>query len=108
MRQASTETVREETPLQIRLKRFSRTLTYIVAGITLIILATGLLTGRPFMDMLRISIVLAIAAVPEGLPIAVTIIQVIGMTRKILKRNGLVQKLLAVETLGSVNSNLYR
>lgn len=95
------ETVREETPLQIRLKRFSRTLTYIVAGITLIILATGLMTGRPFMDMLRISIVLAIAAVPEGLPIAVTVIQVIGM-RKILKRNGLVQKLLAVETLGSV------
>jgi len=95
------ETVREETPLQIRLKRFSRTLTYIVAGITLIIFATGLLTGRPFMDMLRISIVLAIAAVPEGLPIAVTVIQVIGM-RKILKRNGLVQKLLAVETLGSV------
>jgi Ca2+-transporting ATPase len=95
------EKVREETPLQIRLKRFSRTLTYIVAGITLVILATGLLTGRSFMDMLRISIVLAIAAVPEGLPIAVTVIQVIGM-RKILKRNGLVQKLLAVETLGSV------
>jgi Ca2+-transporting ATPase len=95
------ETVREETPLQIRLKRFSRTLTYIVAVITLVILATGLLTGRPFIDMLRVSIVLAIAAVPEGLPIAVTVIQVIGM-RKILKRNGLVQKLLAVETLGSV------
>lgn len=95
------ETGREETPLQIRLKRFSRTLTYIVAGVTLAIVVVGLMSGRPILEMLRISIVLAIAAVPEGLPIAVTIIQVIGM-RKILRRNGLVQKLLAVETLGSV------
>jgi Ca2+-transporting ATPase len=95
------ETEREETPLQVRLRKFSRTLTYIVAGVTLVILAVGLVSGRPILEMLRISIVLAIAAVPEGLPIAVTVIQVIGM-RKILKRNGLVQKLLAVETLGSV------
>jgi Ca2+-transporting ATPase len=51
--------------------------------------------------MLRVSIILAIAAVPEGLLIAVTVILVLGM-RKILKRNGLVKKLLAVETLGSV------
>ncbi len=57
--------------------------------------------GRPFLEMLRVSIVLAIAAVPEGLLIAVTVILVLGM-RKILKRQGLVKKLLAVETLGSV------
>ena len=57
--------------------------------------------GGKFLDMLRVSIVLAIAAVPEGLLIAVTVILVLGM-RKILKRQGLVKKLLAVETLGSV------
>ena len=57
--------------------------------------------GGKFLDMLRTSIILAIAAVPEGLLIAVTVILVLGM-RKILKRNGLVKKLLAVETLGSV------
>lgn len=57
--------------------------------------------GRSFLDMLRTSIILAIAAVPEGLLIAVTVILVLGM-RKILKRNGLVKRLLAVETLGSV------
>lgn len=91
----------EETPLQVRLKAFSRTLTYLVVGLTAAILVTGLLTGRPFLDMVRTSIILAIAAVPEGLLIAVTVILVIGM-RKILKRNGLVKKLLAVETLGSV------
>ncbi|MCX6038528.1 MAG: cation-transporting P-type ATPase, partial [Chloroflexi bacterium] len=64
-------------------------------------LTTGLLMGTKFLDMLRTSIILAIAAVPEGLLIAVTVILVLGM-RKILKRNGLVKRLLAVETLGSV------
>ena len=95
------EHVEDDTPLQKRLKAFSKTLTWIVTGFTLAILAAGLLMGRGFLDMLRTSIILAIAAVPEGLLIAVTVILVIGM-RKILKRNGLVKKLLAVETLGSV------
>jgi len=95
------EHVEEDTPLQIRLKSFSKSLTYIVIGFTAAILITGLLLGNKFLDMLRVSIVLAIAAVPEGLLIAVTVILVLGM-RKILKRQGLVKKLLAVETLGSV------
>jgi Ca2+-transporting ATPase len=95
------EHVEEDTPLQVRLKTFSKVLTYIVIGFTLAILVVGLLMGREFLDMLRVSIILAIAAVPEGLLIAVTVILVLGM-RKILKRQGLVKKLLAVETLGSV------
>jgi Ca2+-transporting ATPase len=66
-----------------------------------VILTVGLVMGREFLDMLRTSIILAIAAVPEGLLIAVTVILVLGM-RRILKRNGLVKRLLAVETLGSV------
>jgi P-type Ca2+ transporter type 2C len=95
------EHVEEDTPLQARLKSFSKILTYVVIGFTLAILIVGLLMGREFLDMLRVSIILAIAAVPEGLLIAVTVILVLGM-RKILKRQGLVKKLLAVETLGSV------
>ena len=95
------EHVEDDTPLQKRLKAFSRTLTWIVVAFTAAILATGLIMGGAFLDMLRTSIILAIAAVPEGLLIAVTVILVIGM-RKILKRNGLVKRLLAVETLGSV------
>ncbi len=91
----------EETPLQVRLKAFSRTLSSFVLLLTAAILVVGMISGRPFLDMLRVSIILAIAAVPEGLLIAVTVILVLGM-RKILKRNGLVKKLLAVETLGSV------
>jgi Ca2+-transporting ATPase len=92
-----------DTPLQVRLKSFSQTLTRTVIIFTLAVLAAGLILGRGFLDMLRTSIILAIAAVPEGLLIAVTVILVLGM-RKILKREGLVKKLLAVETLGSVTT----
>ncbi|GAP12996.1 ATPase, P-type (transporting), HAD superfamily, subfamily IC [Longilinea arvoryzae] len=97
------EHAEEDTPLQARLKSFSKILTYIVVGATLVILVVGLMLGHKFFEMLRTSIILAIAAVPEGLLIAVTVILVLGM-RKILKRNGLVKRLLAVETLGSVTA----
>ncbi|MHB1317638.1 MAG: cation-translocating P-type ATPase [Anaerolineae bacterium] len=96
------EHVEVDTPLQTRLKTFSSTLTRIVVGFTLAILLVGMAMGNGFLSMLRTSIILAIAAVPEGLLIAVTMILVLGM-RKILKRKGLVKRLLAVETLGSVN-----
>ncbi len=90
-----------DTPFQIRLKAFSRILTILVVGFTGVILIAGLVMGRDFLDMLRIAIILAVAAVPEGLLIAVTVILVLGM-RKILSRKGLTRKLQAVETLGSV------
>ncbi|HOG47118.1 MAG TPA: cation-transporting P-type ATPase [Anaerolineae bacterium] len=95
------ESPEEETPLRRRLRRFSRGLSLLVAAVTAIILATGLLSGRPLLETIRVSIVLAIAAIPESLLIAVTIILVLGM-QAILARNGLVRKLSAVETLGSV------
>ena len=95
--------IEDETPLQVRLKAFSRTLTILVLVITAAIFTVGLTSGQPILHMLRVSIILAIAAVPEGLLIAVTVILVLGM-RKILKRNGLVKHLLAVETLGSVTT----
>jgi Ca2+-transporting ATPase len=91
----------EPTPLQIRLHGFGRSLTYLVIIVSILIFATGLLSGVSFLEMLKVSVVLAIAAIPEGLPIAVTMILVIGM-RAILRKKGLVKKLLAVETLGSV------
>jgi Ca2+-transporting ATPase len=97
------EEIEDETPLQVRLKAFSHTLTRLVLAITAVIFVVGLVSGRDFLQMLRVSIILAIAAVPEGLLIAVTVILVLGM-RKILKRNGLVKRLLAVETLGSVTT----
>ncbi len=91
----------EPTPLQMRLESFGRSLTYLVIAVSILIFIIGLLSGVEFLEMIKVSVVLAIAAIPEGLPIAVTMILVIGM-RAILRRKGLVKKLLAVETLGSV------
>jgi len=93
----------EQTPLQIRLEKFSKTLTYIVVAITFGIFVVGVASGLGVLEMVKTSIVLSIAAIPEGLLIAVTMILVLGM-RRILKRQGLVKKLLAVETLGSVTT----
>jgi Ca2+-transporting ATPase len=91
----------EDTPLQRRLHSFSKLLTYIVISVCVIILLVGLVSGIELLEMVKVSIVLAIAAIPEGLLIAVTMILTLGM-RSILRRNGLVKRLLAVETLGSV------
>lgn len=91
----------ESTPLQIRLSRFSRTLTYIVMSACVIVLLVGQFLGMEFTDLARTAVMLSVAAVPEGLVIAVTVILVSGM-RRILHRQGLVKRLIAVETLGSV------
>lgn len=95
------EPAEQETPLQVRLKAFSKTLTYIVIGFTVVIFTAGLFLTHNVWEMMRTSIILAIAAIPEGLLIAVTVILVVGM-RKLLKRKALVKRMLAVETLGSV------
>ena len=91
----------EETPLQKRLAAFSGTLTKLVIAVTGIMYIIGILSGKNPLDMVRVAIILAVAAIPEGLLIAVTVILVLGMKR-VLKRRGLVKRLLAVETLGSV------
>jgi Ca2+-transporting ATPase len=93
----------EATPLQIRLGQFGKSLTYLVIGLSIVIFIVGLLSDVPPLQMVMMAVVLAIAAIPEGLPIAVTMILVIGM-HSILRRQGLVKKLLAVETLGSVTT----
>lgn len=95
------EQAEQDTPLQVRLKAFSKTLTYIVIGFTAVIFTAGLFLTHNVWEMMRTSIILAIAAIPEGLLIAVTVILVVGM-RKLLKRKALVKRMLAVETLGSV------
>ena len=93
----------EGTPLQFRLEKFGKTLMYLVIFICVIIFITGILLKFSYLEMIELSVVLAIAAIPEGLIIAVTLILVIGM-KAILRRKGLVKKLLAVETLGSVST----
>jgi Ca2+-transporting ATPase len=94
------ETIEEKTPLQKKLEHFSKLLGLIIGGLCLLILLVGLLTGKSFFEMLLIAIAVAVAAIPEGLIVAVTVILAIGMQR-ILKKKALVRKLIAAETLGS-------
>lgn len=88
------------TPLQVKLTKFSQTLVWVILAICVLIFVFGVFYEENVWLMLRMAIILAIAAIPEGLPIAITVILAIGM-RRILKRHGLVKKLLAIETLGS-------
>lgn len=91
-----------KTPLQQRLGGLSRTLALIVLGAAGAIVVIGLLRGHGFLEMFETGVAVAVAAVPEGLVVALTVILALGMQR-ILKRKALVRKLLAAETLGSVS-----
>ncbi|MEK9165642.1 MAG: HAD-IC family P-type ATPase [Patescibacteria group bacterium] len=90
----------EESPLQKKLKGFARALGLIILAIAAVIFITGLWAGHNFKEMFLISIAVAVAALPEGLVVAVTVILALGMQR-ILRQKALVRKLVAVETLGS-------
>jgi len=96
------ETKDEYTPLQIQIKRFSWFLGWLMLGITGGIFLLGLLKGFPFKEIITISIAIAVAAIPEGLLVAVTVVLAIGM-QQMLKRKALVRHLIAAETLGSVS-----
>ena len=92
----------EPTPIQIKLTEFSKSIARLVLIICLIILIMGLIYGQDFLQMLEVAIVLSVSAIPEALPIAITVILALGM-RRILKRQGLVKKLISIETLGSTS-----
>ncbi len=96
---AFTRRKREQTPLQIRLEELGHRLVWICLGIVALVFALGFFRGTPLVENLLISISLAVAAIPEGLPAIVTIALSIGV-RKMAKRNALVRKLPSVETLG--------
>lgn len=89
-----------KTPLQENVVNVARFLTRIVLFALIGIFTLGLLRGEPVTELLLISIAIAVAAIPEGLPAAVTVVLAIGM-EAILSRGGLVRNLLAAETLGS-------
>ncbi len=96
------EAEEEKTPLQKRLTNFSKIIGIVVTFIAVFIFIEGVLTGNTFLEMFITSVAVAVAAIPEGLPVAMTVILALGMQR-ILKRKGLVRKLLAAETLGSTS-----
>ena len=92
-----------KTPLQIKLAGLSRILTYLVIGICVIIFGVQLLRDgigfETVLDSFMIAISLAVAAIPEGLATVVTIVLSIGVTN-MSRRNAIIRKLTAVETLG--------
>lgn len=90
----------EDTPLQKQLNKLGKFLGITTIVICIVVFLVGLLQGRELLEMFMVSISLAVAAIPEGLPAIVTIVLAIGMTRMV-KRNAIVKRLLAVETLGS-------
>lgn len=90
------------TPLEVRLNYLGKTLGKLAIGICTLIFIIALLQGRDLVTMFLISVSLAVASIPEGLAAIVAIVLSIGVTT-MSKRNAIVRKLSAVETLGSVN-----
>ncbi len=91
-----------QTPMQKRLEKLGRILAFVSLAIVIIIFLMGILRGENLKVMFMTAVSFAVAAVPEGLPTVVTIALALG-ARRMLSRNALVRKLMAVETLGSVN-----
>jgi len=105
------ETKAEKTPYQKRLAFLSKIIGIVVTLICIFIFILGLVTDykkegkiskEKFGEMFTTSVAVAVASIPEGLPVAMTVILALGMQR-ILKRQGLVRKMMAAETLGSTS-----
>ncbi|MDD9867949.1 MAG: HAD-IC family P-type ATPase [Candidatus Campbellbacteria bacterium] len=88
------------TPLQKATASLARFLTFIIVFAIALIFILGFLRGFPIADLFLTSIAVAVAAIPTGLPVAITFVLVLGMIT-LLKNGGLVRSLLATETLGS-------
>jgi P-type Ca2+ transporter type 2C len=91
-----------KTPLQQNLDRVGKSLARAAFVVVVVIVGLGLFRGRPFIEMLIFGVALAVAVVPEALPAVVTISLALGVKRMV-KRNALVRRLPAVETLGSTS-----
>ncbi|MCL2578278.1 MAG: cation-translocating P-type ATPase [Defluviitaleaceae bacterium] len=94
------ETEEANTPLQDKLNAMAKTLGIVCIVTCAIIFGVGFLYGMDLMEMLMVSVSLAVAAVPEGIAIVATVILAIGV-QKMVKSNVIVKRLRAVETLGS-------
>jgi len=99
------DTTQAQTPLQNQLKKMSQIIGAVVVVIAILIFALGVWWNSGSYDLLQMfetAVAVAVAAIPEGLVISVTVILAIGM-QHILKRRALVRKLISAETLGSVS-----
>lgn len=91
-----------KTPLELRLDKLGKTLGLIAVGICALIFVVSWIQGRDLAEMFLISVALAVASIPEGLAAIVAVVLSIGV-KGMSKRNAIIKRLPAVETLGSVN-----
>lgn len=89
-----------ETPLTRKIAQFSQVLMYAIIALAVLTFVAGIWQGQSPIETFKAAVALAVGAIPEGLPAAVTILLAIGMHR-MSKRNAIIRKLPAVETLGS-------
>lgn len=91
-----------QTPLQKKLAKLGKNLGLLALAACAIIFVVGLINGIPVLEIFMTSVSLAVSAIPEGLPAIVTIVLAIGVQRMV-KKNALIRRLPAVETLGSAS-----
>lgn len=96
------ETEEKRSPLQVHLDRLGEQLSLYSLGIICIIALVGIIQRQPFMQIFTVAVSLAVAAIPEGLPIVATITLALGVLR-LSRKNVIVRRLPAVEALGSVD-----
>lgn len=96
------ETKEEKTPYQKKLIQFSKITGAIILIICFFIFFIGIISGRNLIEIFTVAVAIAVAGIPEGLPMAMTVILALGM-QKIAKRKGLVRRLASAETLGSTS-----
>jgi Ca2+-transporting ATPase len=89
-----------QPPLMIRLARFSNLIAWTVGMVSLVLIAVGLLRGLAWNELFLMAVGLAVSAIPEGLPIAISVALAISM-RRMAKKNVIVRRMAAVESLGS-------
>jgi Ca2+-transporting ATPase len=93
---------RSKTPLQLSLDKVGLILARVAIAVVLVVVGLGLLRGQPFLEMLLFGTAVAVAVVPEALPAVITISLTLAAQRMV-KRNALIRRLPATETLGSVS-----
>jgi len=97
---AVTTTAVAKPPLVIRMEQFARQVSYLVVGFVVFLAAVAFSQGTPFNEVFLMAVALAVSAIPEGLPVAMTVALSIATTR-MARRHVIVRKLTAVEGLGS-------
>ncbi|NJM76966.1 MAG: cation-transporting P-type ATPase [Acaryochloridaceae cyanobacterium RU_4_10] len=94
------QSIDTETPITRKINKFSQKLLYVILGVAALVFVVGLSRTGSWVDVFTTTVAFAVAAIPEGLPAIVTITLAIGVSR-LARRNAIMRKLAAVETLGS-------